>query len=65
MARPYREDSDRPALIHCDNCGRNFGARVRQKGYETEEGSIAWHMDDERVRCQHCGSPRVHKVGTS
>ena len=65
MARPYKVDNDRPALIKCDNCGRSFGERVRQKGHETEDGSIAWQMDDARVRCAHCGSPRVRKVGTS
>jgi DNA-directed RNA polymerase subunit RPC12/RpoP len=66
MARPpYRVDNDRPALIHCNNCGRNFGERVRQKGYETEEGGISWYMDDTSVRCPHCDSPDVQKVGTS
>ena len=48
MARPYKVDNDRPALIKCDNCGRSFGERVRQKGHETEDGSIALQMDDAR-----------------
>jgi DNA-directed RNA polymerase subunit RPC12/RpoP len=65
MARQVREDPDRSALIHCDNCGRNFGARVRQLGHETEEGGISWFMEDTRVRCPHCRSDRVHKIGTS
>jgi len=65
MARPPIEDKDRPALIKCGNCGRTFGERVRQLGYETEDGSIAWYMADERVRCPHCKSSNVSKVGVS
>ena len=65
MARPVKVNPDRPALIKCDNCDRSFGARVRQSGHETEDGSIAWQMDDEHIRCPHCDSQRVRKVGTS
>jgi hypothetical protein len=57
MARPVREDNDRPALIKCDNCDHSFGARVRQLGHETEDGSISWVMDDEHIRCEICDSP--------
>ena len=64
MARQVKVDDDRPALIKCDNCGLGFGARVRQKGHEFEEG-IKWELDDKRIRCERCGSPNVRKVGTS
>ncbi len=64
MTRPVKVDPDRPGLMECLNCDKRFGARARQKGLEFEEG-IKWELDDPHLRCPHCDSPNVRKVGTS
>jgi hypothetical protein len=64
MAGRYKVEDDRPGLIKCDNRGHRFGARARQKGHYTEDGSSSWVLDDERLRCERCSSP-VRKVGTN
>jgi len=64
MARQVRVDPDRPGLIECLNCGHRFGARARQKGHETEDGSIKWMLDDEHLRCPNCNSHRLKLVGS-
>jgi hypothetical protein len=63
MTRPVKVDPDRAALMECEACGKRFGDRGRQKGYEFEEG-IKWELDDKRLRCPICNSNRIKLAGS-